>query len=72
MGLDNCTILNRGKWEVSNILTGPRTDHSAFETNEGLLLFGGLQIERRPTGTTEMVKFTGKTELSFTLEDDYW
>ena len=68
--LDNCTILHQGKWEVSNILTRPRADHSAFETNEGLLLFGGSQSAVK--GTTEMVKFTGKTELSFTLEDDYW
>ena len=66
-----CLILNQGKWEQSNNLAGPREGHSAIETENGILLIGGA-FRGSKYDTTEMVKYTGKSELTeLTLKDDF-
>ena len=61
---NNCLTFTSGEWMISHTLVGRRLAHTSWQTEQGVLLLGGLY----GTDTTEIVHLAGEqAEQSFGL-----
>ena len=62
----SCITISEGDWIQSHTLLSPRFGHVSFPLNDGIVLMGGWDANSRLT--SEIVKFNGKVEKSFSLK----